>query len=202
MIISVTDRKISASPNVTDQIRMIAAAHPDMMILREKDMPEEEYGRLASECLRICADSNVKFCINSFVRTAIALGCEYVQIPFAMLADENVKLSGFRELWVSVHSVSEAVYAEKNGATHLIFGNVFETTCKPGLEGKGMKELKEVCDSVKIPVFAIGGIGADNAADVMAAGCEGICVRSFLMSSDDPASSMAELRKSIRSGRI
>ncbi|MDR0334968.1 MAG: thiamine phosphate synthase [Methanomassiliicoccaceae archaeon] len=195
MIIAVTDRKISRSEFLT-QTELIASARPDMLILREKDLTEEEYGRLAAECSRICDRHNVKFCINSFVNVAAAMGSERVQVPFGLLAGTK----GFRERWASVHSLNEAFEAERMGATHLIYGNVFETSCKPGAEGKGIAELKRVCDSVNIPVFAIGGISEDNIRAAMDAGCRGVCIRSLLMEAAGPRAVMDGLRKRMGAG--
>jgi thiamine-phosphate pyrophosphorylase len=193
MIIAVTDRKISVRPFM-EQIQAIISSRPDMLILREKDLPEEEYELLATECARICDHHGVAFCVNSFVTTAAAIGSGRVQMPFASFADSKDELR-FREIWVSVHSLSEASAAETMGATHLIFGNVFETSCKPGVAGKGVSELKRICDSVSIPVFAIGGIGPDTISAAMGAGCEGVCVRSIIMMSRDPKKEIKKLRK-------
>ncbi|MCL2785941.1 MAG: thiamine phosphate synthase [Methanomassiliicoccaceae archaeon] len=194
MVVAVTDRRISAPPVLTDQIRRIAAARPDMMILREKDLSEREYERLAAECKDICDRFGVKFCINSFTGTAVALGCGRIQLPFALLGSS---LSDFEEIWVSVHSIEEALVAERAGATHLIYGNVFETSCKPDLGGKGIDDLRAVCESVSIPVLAIGGMDAVTAPAVIAAGCVGVCIRSSLMTADDPDTVIKKLRASI-----
>jgi len=168
MIIAITDRTIGRTPFL-EQVEAIASAHPDMIILREKDLSEKEYERLAKECLRICDRHSIKFCVNSFISVAVAVGSERIQLPFGLLIANKNCLKDFKEVWVSVHSVNEAEYAERMGATHLIYGNVFETTCKPGAEGKGVKELKKICDSVNTPVFAVGGIDAGTIGRVMVA---------------------------------
>jgi thiamine-phosphate pyrophosphorylase len=198
MIIAVTDRRICRSSDLTGQTEAVAAARPDMIILREKDLPQKEYERLAKECLRICDRHKIKFCVNSFTGTAAAIGSERIQMPFASFMANPGESAAFKEIWVSVHSAAEAAEAERTGATHLIFGNVFETACKPGAEGKGIDELRKVCGSVDIPVFAIGGIDTQTAPAAMAAGCEGVCVRSLLMVSEDPAAAMKELREAVR----
>ncbi|MCL1811295.1 MAG: thiamine phosphate synthase [Methanomassiliicoccaceae archaeon] len=198
MIIAITDRKISAAYDLMEQVTAIASSSPDMMILREKDLSEAEYKYLAIECLQTCNHYGVKFCVNSFVKTAASLGSGRVQVSFSSLISDKGRLKDYDELWVSVHTLSEAVEAERSGATHLIYGNVFETSCKPGAPGKGIDGLREVCKAVKIPIFAVGGINAATAPAAMKAGCKGVCVRSLLMSSKDPQSVMAELRKSIK----
>lgn len=193
MIIAVTDRTISATRDFLEHVEKIVKAEPDMLILREKDLSDHNYRYLAVECARMCGDQRVKFCVNTFTKTAEALKLEDIQISFATL--RSMTEMPFKNIWVSVHSLEEAVKAEELGATHLIYGNVFETSCKPGAEGKGLDALRDVCISVDIPVFGIGGIDTDNAREVMDAGCRGVCVRSLLMRSHDPAAVMDQLKK-------
>jgi thiamine-phosphate pyrophosphorylase len=141
MIIAVTDRKISVASDFLEQMESVAASSPDMIILREKDLSEAEYRYLAIECLRICDSHDVRFCVNTFIKTAISINNKRVQISLDSLKENRESLDGFEEIWVSVHSAEEAAEAESLGATHLIYGNVFKTTCKPGAEGKGLKAL-------------------------------------------------------------
>jgi len=198
MIIAVTDRKISASPDFLEQVEKIAASLPDMLILREKDLTDVEYKYLAIECKRICGTYNVKFCINSFVKTALALNGSRIQVSFDTLKNSPDKLRMFEERWVSVHSLTEAVYAEEMGATHLIYGNIFETSSKPNVFGKGVEDLKYTSSVLNTPVYAIGGIGVGNIGRVMETGCAGVCIRSLFMSAPNPSEVMMELRKRIK----
>ena len=198
MIIAVTDRKISAKRDLFEQLEAIADSSPDMIILREKDVSEAEYRYLAIECMRLCSYRGVRFCTNSFINVAAALDTGRIQVSFDSLISNNDKLRVFEEIWVSVHSLKEAVEAEKKGATHLIYGNVFETSCKPGARGKGIDELKKVCAGVTIPIYAIGGIDLHNAGKVIQAGCEGVCVRSLLMRAEEPHRVVEGLRTECR----
>ena len=50
---------------------------------------------------------------------------------------------------------------------------------------KGIEELKKVCDTVGIPVYALGGINHDNIKNVRDAGAKGACVMSLLMKCED-----------------
>ncbi|MDR1405246.1 MAG: thiamine phosphate synthase [Candidatus Methanoplasma sp.] len=194
MIIAITDRSISFRPDFLEQIKAVADSSPDMIILREKDLSEAQYNRLAIECMRICNRCNVKFCVNSFVKTAMTIGSERIQLSFGSFVGDLERLAVFEEVWVSVHSADDAAEAERLGATHLIYGNVCETACKPGVKGKGIKQLRTVCEAAGIPVFAIGGIDEDNARLAMDAGCKGVCVRSLLMSAEDPSEIMKNMR--------
>lgn len=193
IVTAVTDRKNSIRP-FKEQLELLASGRPDMIILREKDLSEDAYTSLAEECLEICDVYDVPLCINTFLRTAFELGISDVQMPMDMLRSHHMDLSGLR-IGASVHSIADAKCAEGLGAERLIFGNVFETSCKPGKQAAGLTLLKDVCGSTDLPVWAIGGISEGNVVEVMRTGASGICVMSSVMNAEDPAEIISSLRK-------
>ncbi|HEX2925559.1 MAG TPA: thiamine phosphate synthase, partial [Ruminiclostridium sp.] len=66
-------------------------------------------------------------------------------------------------------------------------GHIYETDCKKGVLPRGLSFLKEVCSSVSIPVFAIGGITKDRACETAATGASGVCVMSEAMQCPFPS---------------
>ena len=102
-----------------------------------------------------------------------------LQLSYQSFLDQRWK-SG-QITWVSVHTVEEAINAERLGADGLIAGHIFVTDCKKGLAPRGLDFLKEVCDAVSIPVFAIGGIDDSNSDIVRLAGAQGECRMSWYM---------------------
>lgn len=86
-------------------------------------------------------------------------------------------------LGCSVHSVLDAIEAEKLGASYLTAGHIFATDCKRGLPPRGTDFLKQVCEAVSIPVYAIGGIGFDDGKidRVCECGAAGACIMSAFM---------------------
>jgi thiamine-phosphate diphosphorylase len=185
MIIAVTDRKQSVRPFL-DQIRIIAEAGPGMLILREKDLSEGDYRELARAILRICTDNGVTLCINTFVSIAIELDVRNISVSLDAVRKNPEYKHGHR-LGISVHSLIDAKEAISLGADFLIYGNVFETTCKPGVAAKGLEELRKVCIESDIPVYAIGGINTDNMESVMDNGADGVCMMSAFMRAKDPS---------------
>ncbi len=98
---------------------------------------------------------------------------------------------------VSVHSLDAAQRAEAWGADFLTFGAVFETPSKRamGFEPQGIKKLREVVDSVKIPVFAIGGVTPAAASQCMEEGAWGVAVVRDLILAPNLGERMAEYRE-------
>lgn len=98
---------------------------------------------------------------------------------------------------VSVHSVDAAVRAQGLGAPYLLFGSVFKTESHPEREAAGLDALNAVCQAVRIPVVAIGGINAGNAKICIEAGASGVAVIGAIAGSADPELAAIELREAI-----
>lgn len=181
-MIAVTSRDLCREP-LPVRVGRIASAGPELIVLREKDLPHDALLDLAAECLAMCSGHGVVLSVNSAVDVAEELGTGAVHLPMDVLRDTDV--SGFDLVGASVHSAAEAVEAEALGADYLIAGHVFATSCKSS-EPRGTGFLSEVCGSVGIPVYAIGGISPDNVDRVISAGAAGVCAMSSLMATDDP----------------
>ena len=181
----ITNRHLSVQDYFT-QIEQIAKARPEALIIREKDLPEPEYERLAAKVLAICTQYEVPCIFHTYVQAAIRLGVPCVHLPLQALLD--LPLEQKQQLTVlgaSVHSQKEALLAEQAGASYLAAGHVFATDCKPGVPARGLSFLKEVCAAVQIPVYALGGICAERADACIRAGAQGVCVMSECMQHTD-----------------
>lgn len=76
----------------------------------------------------------------------------------------------------STHSLEEAQRAQQAGAHYVILGSIFPTASHPGAAPLGLQVLAQVTRAVKIPVYAIGGINAQNARGCLEAGAHGVAV--------------------------
>lgn len=176
----------------------IAKTRPDLMILREKDMNESDLGELAEQVKDICETHGLPLSVNSFWRTAARLGIGRVHLPMHILREMSAEdKAAFSVIGASCHSVEEALEAEALGADYIIAGHIFSTDCKKGLAGRGLGFLREVCGSVKIPVYAIGGISAENAQQIVKAGAAGVCIMSGFMQSENVSEYMDSIRGEI-----
>ena len=193
-IICVTNRKLCRE-DFFDRIEKIASARPHRIILREKDLSESEYETLAKQVLEICKRQGANCILHSFYETAIKLGCKKIHLPLHILRElPEEKKAYFDVIGSSVHSADEAREAEKLGCTYITAGHIFATDCKKGLAPRGLDFLQNVVNAVDIPVFGIGGIGADNMQSV-ADIAYGACIMSGFMTCDDTEKYMEELTK-------
>jgi len=147
---------------------------PFAVILREKDLTAEAYIALAGKVNRLCE----RYGVMMIPHTHVVPGIARLHVPFLMATKE---LAEHFQLSLSIHSVEEARRAEEMGAAFVIAGHIFATQCKAGLTPRGLDFLREVCAGVQLPVFAIGGIDAQNAQDCVDAGAAGVCRMSHWM---------------------
>ena len=194
-IICVTDRALCRG-DYLKRLSAVAAAPVRAIVLREKDLSERDYTALAAQVLDWCGGGETPVVLHTFPGAAKRLGCGRIHLPLARLRQLGpAERSAFSCIGASVHAVEEAEEAVSLGASYLTAGHIFATDCKKGLPPRGLAFLEEVCEAVPVPVYAIGGIGADNLADVRRAGAAGACVMSGLMQCVDVSAVLARLQQ-------
>lgn len=182
-IIAVSNRKLCKRPFL-EQIERVCKKHPEVVILREKDLTEEEYRALAKDVMGICSHYQVVCVLHKFWEVAVEMECTAVHLPlpvFRMLTDKEK--NKFTKIGISIHSVEEAKEAEQLGASYLTAGHIYATDCKKGLPPRGLDFLKEICKTVSIPVYGIGGVKFDEKQwrDMERCGAAGGCIMSGMM---------------------
>lgn len=194
-VLCVTDRLL-CKEDFLSRIERLACAQPEGIILREKDLSASEYRSLAEAALEICEKHGTPCILHGFADIAIELGAAALHLPLHTLRElPQSKRRSFTVLGASCHGPEEAKEAEALGCTYITAGHVFDTDCKKGLPGRGIGFLKQVCESVTLPVYAIGGISEENAAQVIKAGARGVCVMSGAMTCADPREYLEKLRE-------
>lgn len=181
-VIAVTNRKLCNRP-FTEQLERVCRHHPRALILREKDLSEHEYELLAEQVLEICSTYDVPCILHTYTAVARRLGCSRIHLPLPLLKTEVSSLGDFSLVGTSVHSVEDAIEAEKLGASYLTAGHIYVTDCKKGLPPRGTGFLREVCLQVSVPVYAIGGIHLDEnqMKEIIDCGAAGGCIMSGMM---------------------
>lgn len=192
MLICVTNRTICQG-DYLDRIKQLAQGKPYAIMLREKDLSLNDYEELAGKVKELCDLYSTPLIINQHITTAAKLKLTKIHLSMSDLRLYQRQAREFR-FGASVHSVPEAKEAQGLGASYVIAGHIFSTDCKKGVPPKGLSFLKEVCASVTIPVFAIGGITKDNVKDITKTGAKGICVMSESMTCPNPVNLRNDFR--------
>jgi thiamine-phosphate pyrophosphorylase len=197
------------------------AAHGgvDYIQLREKDLSSRELLALAQEAAAAvhsasehrdaltgeAASHSPKLLVNSRIDIALAASADGVHLTSTDISARDARAAwsaaarrsqlapGTPEIGVSCHTLNEVRFAQANGADFAVFAPVFEKTAAK-LPGVGIEALRTACAAVRMPVFALGGVTLENAADCVKAGAAGIAaIRLF--QENDIAGIVAVLRK-------
>lgn len=177
--VCVTNRHL-CNGDFLKQIEKIAKTNEYVIILREKDLNADEYKKLAKEVLSICEKYDVTCILHYFFDVAKELDYNKIHVPLWMLRENKNITDDFDVVGVSVHSVEEAITAQALGASYITAGHIFTTDCKKGVPPRGLKFLQDVCSTVDIPVYAIGGISSEN-IELIKNIADGACQMSELM---------------------
>ena len=124
---------------------------------------------------------------ESFLKEAIEIKelCRRYNVPFVI--NDNVD--------IALEMDADAILAEKHGADYLGVGAVFPTGSKDDAEEVTFETLKAICQAVKIPVIAIGGISKGNVLELAGSGICGIAVISAIFAAKDIEEATKELKE-------
>ncbi|HHY67391.1 MAG TPA: thiamine phosphate synthase [Alicyclobacillus sp.] len=194
----VTDGQ-KAAQELAEVVRKVAQAGADAVQLRYKAAPALELYRLAEQLLPVLDGTSTRLLINDRVDVALAVGAHGVHLAAKSLPVDRVRalLPAPMVVGRSVHSLEEALEAQRSGADYVTFGHVFTTRSKPGVPPRGPDDLRRIVESVDIPVLAIGGITPDNAAEAARTGCAGVAVIGAVMGHANPGAALSALARAL-----
>lgn len=206
IIVGITNRGLCI--DFYEQIKKIAKSNLNFLIIREKDLNDQELLELSLKVKEELKDTNIKIIVNSNIDIAKRIDADGIQLSFKDFVDNNDKLytenrinsiklvDNFKSIGnkykvnkmigVSIHSYDEGLQAYKLGADYVIYGHVFQTECKKNLTPRGIEEIKTLSSKINIPVIGLGGIDENNFKEVIDAGAKGIAIMSSLMRSQNP----------------
>lgn len=172
-----------------------------MVQLREKNVSAREFVRRAVKIRKILEKKKIPLIINDKVDVAYEAKADGVHLGQKDVSVETARkiLGKGAIIGLSVETAGQAKKAVKMPLNYISASPVFATGSKDDaarpLGIPGLKKIKAAAG--KIPVFAIGGISAYNAFDVMKAGADGISVISAVCGARNPGNAARELKKII-----
>lgn len=167
-----------------------------LLQLREKDKSTREYMDLAEKVHTLTKKYNVPLIIDDRVDVALAIDAEGVHVGQSdMPVSIARKLMGDDKIvGATTKTVEQAVEAYAQGADYLGVGAIYPTTTKVKTVLTSTETLENICQSVPIPVNAIGGLNKDNIDVLEGIPIAGICVVSAIMKADDPKQAAIQLK--------
>jgi thiamine-phosphate pyrophosphorylase len=202
----VTQRDLSAGRSSEEVVEAALAGGIDVVQVREKDHSAREQLSTAERLRDLTAAADVPLIVNDRVDIAAAVDADGVH-----LGDDDLPVDVARDqlgadaiIGRSVSTVEGANAAEAAGADYLGVGAVYATSSKDVDEDEqaiGLERVEAIDDAVDIPFVGIGGVTADNAADVVAAGADGVAVITAITQADDPEAATRDLNEAVAEGK-
>lgn len=181
-----------------ESVQQVLSAGARIIQLRNKQATTRQLVQTGQTLRRLTREYEALLIVNDRLDVALAieadgvhLGQDDLPVPLAR------KIAGASLLiGVSAETVDEARQAEAEGANYLGVGPMFATATKPDAGTPvGPERLRAIKAAVSIPVFGIGGITLQNAAAVLQAGADGLCVISAIMGAPDPYTATRQFLK-------
>jgi thiamine-phosphate pyrophosphorylase len=186
----ITDRhQVPAGHALTEVIESALDAGLKAVQLREKDLSDAELLALATELRKLTSSYNAKLLINDRVDVAMVVKADGVHLGGHSEPTDIVreKIGPEMLIGVSTHSTEEIHIAAEQGADFVTFGPVYATPSK-AIYGppQGLQSLKAACSNSPLPVFALGGVTPERAAECRQAGAIGVALISAIIAAQNP----------------
>ena len=183
----VTNRYQDSLESFLEKVETACRAGVTLVQLREKTLTTNQYYQLAKEVKEITDAYNIPLIIDDRLDVCLAVDAAGLHI-----GDDELPVSVARKvlgpekiLGVTAKTVKRALEAEEGGADYLGTGAIFPTTTKENAPITLISTLKTICQTVAIPVVAIGGLTSENIEQLIGTGIAGVAVVRDLMQAED-----------------
>ncbi|MBX5458835.1 MAG: thiamine phosphate synthase [Thermogemmatispora sp.] len=193
-------------PALVEIARQALEAGIDLLQLRGPSLSAARLYELAVILGPLARQHGARLIINDRLDVALAVGADGVQLgrrslPLAAARTLLQRCGQSLLLGASVHSLAEAEEAVAAGADYLLAGTIFPSPSHPGQAGAGVELLERLrARWPRLPLLAIGGLSATNAARVIEAGADGIAVISAIYGAASVAQAVDALRQALAAG--
>lgn len=196
LLYAVTDCTWTGRQTLYEQVEAALQGGVTLVQLREKQLDEAAFIREAIEMKTLCQQYHVPLIINDRVNVALKSDADGVHV-----GAEDMSVAEIRRLagddfiiGATAKTVEQAQRAEADGADYLGVGAVFPSPTKTNAIRITASQLREICDAVRIPAVAIGGINAENLHKLVGGGMCGIAVVSAIFSAKNIRTETAQLK--------
>ena len=183
----VTNRYQDSLESFLEKVETACRSGVTIIQLREKNLTTNQYYQLAKQVKEITDAYQVPLIIDDRLDVCLAVDAAGLHI-----GDDELPVSVARQvlgpdkiLGVTAKTVKRALEAEEGGADYLGTGAIFPTTTKENAPITLISTLKTICQTVAIPVVAIGGLTSENIDQLIGTGIAGVAVVRDLMQAED-----------------
>lgn len=192
----VTDDSLCRGRDLTDVVAQAVQGGVTCVQLREKKLSTSDFVARAIALKTLLAPLHIPLIINDRLDVALACDADGVHLGQTDMPVDMVRRFLPPQVFIgwSVETTQDVARAAALPVDYLGVSPVFATTTKTDTHTPwGLEGLRQVRTQTQLPLVAIGGIDAGNAADVVQAGADGLAVVSAICAADSPALAAAEL---------
>ncbi len=182
-----TDRGIMTADTIEESVELAVQGGVTVVQLREKECTSREMYEMARRVKEVTDAYEVPLIINDRIDIALAVQADGVHLGQSDVPVEVARniLGSDRIVGATANTVELAEAAWKSGADYLGVGDVFGTSTKADTRPVTLEVLKEIRETVSIPVVAIGGVNAENIHLLKETGVDGVAVISAVLGQRD-----------------
>ena len=187
LLYAITDRSWLAGNNLADVVRLAAEGGITFLQYREKTLSYDEKKKEALEIKKICREFDIPFVVNDDVNLAKDIDADGVHVGQADMAVSKAReiLGKDKIIGATAKTVEQALKAQAEGADYLGSGALFGSNTKKDAIPMTKDLFNAICESVDIPVVAIGGITLDNIDSIIDSNMSGVAIISGIFAADD-----------------
>lgn len=184
---AVTDRACLKGRSLSASVKDALLGGATCIQLREKETESADFELLARAVKPLCTEARVPLIVNDDVALAGRIGADGVHIGQDDMTCEAARdmLGSHAIIGVSVQTLDQAQRAQRSGADYLGVGAMFGTPTKPDAAEVNFGVLRQIVESVSIPVVVIGGINAQTISQFADVDIDGFAVVSAIFAADD-----------------
>ena len=192
---AITDRTWLGGRSLEEAVEQAILGGVTCVQIREKGLDDDELVEAASKLADVCHKYNVPLIVNDNYLAALKSGADGVHVGIEDAPVKEIRRIAGRNFIIgaTAKTVEQAKLAETEGADYLGVGAVFPSPTKKNAVRITPEKLREICDSVKIPAVAIGGISHENVHEIDGCGQAGIAVVSAIFAADNIKKAAEEL---------
>jgi thiamine-phosphate pyrophosphorylase len=152
---------------------------------------------VANAAQALCERLGVLLIVNDRPTVALEIGADGIHVgqDDMPVADVRDMVGPDMLVGLSTHSPQEIDAVDASLVDYIGVGPIHATPTKPGRPAVGLELVRHAAEHAPVPFFAIGGIDAENAAEVIAAGAQRLCVLRAIASAEEPERAARELRE-------
>jgi len=203
----ITDPVLCGIRGVRATVREAIAGGASMVQLRDPHAKSRALVDEARGLAAIARSAGVPFIVNDRVDVALAVGADGVHVGQSDMSPGDARrlIGPDRILGLSITSEDDLEGSDLTGVDYLGVGPIYPTPTKfDAAPAMAIGGLRAIAARTRLPIVAIGGLHAGNAAEAVEAGAAGVAVVSAICAAPDPAAAARELREIVigaRSGR-